>query len=421
MTAQLEPRHEMEAAGDGAARMTMLRALVAFDSAIDRGLVGELMWANPAELAMLDSIEIADSQASADGRGDVLVVACAEYSQSVREFIAMVTHMHPARPTVLVCSAASNGYVGHAFSVGADDIVTLPQHPNHATVQAMSMQVLFALEKAVARKNGLSVSRTATKLGRMVAVLGLKGGSGKTLTVANLAAALAAAGQRVAVVDLDLQFGDIGLALGLPPERTLYDLLRAGGSLDAQKVEDFMVVHKSGVHVLLAPTRPDQGGLITPDFLREVYPLLRETHDFVLLDTPPSFTPEVIAAVDSARDVCVVSMLDALSLKNSRIGLETLQRLDYTGRVRLVLNRADSNVGISRSDVVEIIGRAPDVLVPSDRNVTRAMNRGEPIVLSARRSDAARAFNALAALYITDPETGGHVGRRRRRLFRRGS
>jgi pilus assembly protein CpaE len=420
MTAELEPRHEADAAADGS-RMGTLRVMLAFDGAIDRGLVGELMWAHPTKLTVLDSIEIADSQAGEDGRGDVLVVACAEYSNSVREFIAMVTHMHPARPTVLVCSAAGNGYVGHAFSAGADDIVTLPRDPSHATLEAASNQLLFALEKTVARKNGLSVSRSATKLGRMIAVLGLKGGSGKTLTVANLAAALAAAGQRVAVVDLDLQFGDIGLALGLRPERTLYDLLLAGGSLDAQKVEDFMVVHESGVRALLAPTRPDQGGLITADFLREVYPLLREMHDFVLLDTPPSFTPEVIAAVDAARDVCVVSMLDALSLKNSRIGLETLQRLDYTGRVRLVLNRADTNVGISRSDVVEIIGRAPDVLVPSDRNVTRAMNRGEPIVLSARRSDAARAFNALAAMYITDPETGGHVSRPRRRLFGRGA
>lgn len=419
MTAELYPTEPVD---DRGAPMTMLRSLVAFDDSIDRGLVGELLWAHPEQLTVLDSIDINDPQAGEDGRGDVLVVACLEYGQGVRDFIASVAHMHPGRPTVLVCAAAANGYVGDAFSIGADDIVTLPRDPGEAALRATSVQLLFALEKAVARKNGVSVSRTATKLGRMVVVLGLKGGSGKTLTVANLAAALASAGQRVAVVDLDLQFGDIGLALGLRPERTLFDLQRAGGSLDVEKVEDFMVLHESGVRALLAPTRPDQGGLITPDFLREVYPLLRQMHDFVLLDTPPSFTPEVIAAVDAARDVCVVSMLDALSLKNSRIGLETLQRLDYTGRVRLLLNRADSHVGISQTDVVEIIGRAPDVLVPSDRNITRAMNRGEPIVLSARRSDAARSFQTLAALYINDPETGGHVGRpgRRRRLSRWG-
>ena len=75
---------------------------------------------------------------------------------------------------------------------------------------------------------------------------------------------------------------------------------------------------------------------------QRVYRLLREMHDFVLIDTPPSFTPEVIGAVDGSSEVCLVAMLDSLSLKNTKLGLETLERMDYPGRVRLVLNRADS-------------------------------------------------------------------------------
>ena len=74
-------------------------------------------------------------------------------------------------------------------------------------------------------------------------------------------------------------------------------------------------------------------------------------------------------------------MLDSLSLKNSKLGLETLDLMDYRGGVRVLLNRADSSVGISREDVMSIIGRAPDVLVPSDRNITRSVNQGEPIAL----------------------------------------
>jgi Flp pilus assembly CpaE family ATPase len=119
-------------------------------------------------------------------------------------------------------------------------------------------------------------------------------------------------------------------------------------------------------------------------------------------------------------EICVVAMLDALSLKNSKLGLETLELMDYGGRVRFVLNRADSHVGISREDVVAIMGRAPDVLVPSDRNITRSVNQGEPIVLLHRRSEAARAFNALAALYIADQAPGdAGAPKSRRRLFRR--
>jgi pilus assembly protein CpaE len=118
----------------------------------------------------------------------------------------------------------------------------------------------------------------------------------------------------------------------------------------------------------------------------------------------------------------MVGMLDALSLKNTKLGLETLELMDYPGRVRLVLNRADSNVGISREDVVAIVGRAPDVLVPSDRGVVRSVNQGEPISLLHRRSDAARAFRVLAELYRADGAAlngNGSRPRRRLRLLRR--
>jgi pilus assembly protein CpaE len=132
-------------------------------------------------------------------------------------------------------------------------------------------------------------------------------------------------------------------------------------------------------------------------------------------------TPEGIAAVDASTEACLVSMLDSPSLKNTKLGLETLELMDYPGRVRLLLNRADSNVGISREDVLAIVGRAPDVLVPSDRGIVRSVNQGEPISLLQRRSDAARAFRVLAELYRADDPTlsANGTGRKRRRLLRR--
>jgi pilus assembly protein CpaE len=319
-----------------------------------------------------------------------------------------------------MCTAATNGYVSEAIDAGVDDIITLPADGDARVAHAMSQQVAFMIEKAIARKRGAKPV-SGHPPGRMICVLGLPGGSGKTLTSVNLAVSLAAAGYSVALVDLDLQFGDVGLTLGLRPERTVYDLVRSGGSLDAEKLEDFLMVHPSGIRALLAPARPDQAGIVTAGFLKDVYPLLRSMHDFVIVDTPPSFTPEVIGAVDASTEVCLVAMLDSLSLKNSKLGIETLELMDYEGPVRLVLNRADSNVGISAEDVVSIMGRAPDMLVPSDRNVTRSVNQGEPIALLHRRSEAARAFHTLAGLYIAEQPGGGAENNvnRRRRLFRR--
>jgi pilus assembly protein CpaE len=393
-------------------------ARVVLDDTVDRGVVETLMTSNP-ELAVTDYLDLHDAEPANGHAGDMLIVACTAFTARVSDYVRAARHAYPERPVLLVCVSDTNGYVSDAIKSGVDDIITLPAQADATAAQAMSQQLLFTVEKALARRRGEQPT-SGTKLGRMICVLGLKGGGGKTLTASNLAASLADKGHTVALVDLDLQFGDVGLTLGMSPERTLYDLVRSGGSLDAEKLEDFLTTHPSGVRALLAPARPDQAGVVTAEFLKEVYPLLRAMHEFVIIDTPPSFTPEVISAVDASTDVCVVAMLDSLSLKNSKLGLETLELMDYGGRVRLLLNRANTSVGISREDVVAVIGRLPDVLVPSDRSVTRSVNQGEPITLLHRRSDAARAFSMLADLYIADDAAAENGGaKRRRRLFRR--
>jgi pilus assembly protein CpaE len=222
------------------------------------------------------------------------------------------------------------------------------------------------------------------------------------------------------VVDLDLQFGDAGLALGVKPERTIYDLATSGGMLDAEKVDGYLAEHRSGLRVLLAPVRPDQAQSITVEFLKDLYATLTATFDFVVVDTPPGFTPEVIATIDAAASICMIGMLDAPSLKNTKLGLEALGQMDVRlDRVRVVLNRADANVGISQADAVAIMGRTPDVLIPSQREVVRWVNAGEPIVLASKRSEPAKAFRALADLIANDRVPVATATGSRRRLLRR--
>jgi pilus assembly protein CpaE len=329
---------------------------------------------------------------------DLLVIACAGYSERVLFLIEGAVKDNPQRPVVVLSNASSNGFVNRAFDAGAEDFLALPEAPD---------RVLFTLQKAMARKRG-AAGAVAGTLSPLICVLGPKGGTGKTLTACNLAVALARAGNHVALADIDLQFGDVGLALGIAPESTIADLARAGGSIDAGKLESYMATHDSGLHVLLAPTRPDQASAIGVEFLRELYSTMRRIFDYVIVDTPPGFTPEVIASIDSSSHICMVGMLDSLSLKNTKLGLETLELMGYEReRVTLVLNRADSKVGISREDVSTIVGRKPEVLVPSDRQIPISVNEGTPIVLVGERSEAARSFEQLARVYVNARQASG--------------
>jgi pilus assembly protein CpaE len=377
-----------------------ITALVAVDAGIDADDI-RLLIATAEDVGVAGVAEFEPSwDALGDRTANVLIVACRPDSEQALWFIREAARRHPQRPVVALLTAPSdNGFVREALEAGADDLV-MRVPGDDADLRAPARELRFALEKAVARRSGATAA-TAGALASMVCVLGPKGGIGKTLTSANLAVALALAGRKVAVVDLDLQFGDVGLSLGLTPTRTIHDLVKSGGSLDAEKVEGYLTRHASGVRVLMAPVRPDQAAAVTIDYLRELYPLLRACNDVVVVDTPPGFTPEVIASIDSSTHVCMVGMLDSLSLKNTKLGLETLELMGYErDRIRMVLNRADTNVGVTREDVTAIIGRAPDVLVPSHRDVVRSVNEGAPIVQSRPRTEAARAFRALAELYI---------------------
>jgi pilus assembly protein CpaE len=339
---------------------------------------------------------------------DLLLIVCSGQSEPVLNLIDNAVTERPRRPVVVLTYGSPNGFTRRVFAAGADDVMMLPVTPD---------EVLFALQKALARKAGTAEGGQFSRA-PLICVLGPKGGTGKTLTSTSLSVALAEYGRSVALVDLDLQFGDVGLCMGLTPEQTIFDLVRTGGSLDEEKLDGFLMTHSSGVKVLIAPSRPDHAAVVSVDFLREVYSTLRNMFDYVVVDTPPGFTPEVIATIDNATAVVMVGMLDALSLKNTKLGLETLDLMGFPpDNIKLVLNRARSRVGISDEEVVAIMGREPDVFVPSDRDIPRAVNEGKPILMAKPQAEASVAFRQLAASFLLGDPAARNVKGGVRKLF----
>jgi pilus assembly protein CpaE len=391
-----------------------IKTMVAVDGAVDRRTL-EAVLGDPG----IEVVEVLETHGELSERAsnlqiDAMLIACNGHPDVALAYVAEAARERPDWPIVVVTTSQATALVREVFTAGADDILTVT-NPDQA-----GPETFFALQKAVTRRSGAPSDANAT--GELICVLGPKGGTGKTLTVANVSTALAEAGHSTVVVDLDLQFGDCGLALGCEPDRTIFDLATSGGTVDVEKLDAYLVTRPSGLRVLMAPMRPDQATGVTPDFLRELYPVLRSAFDYIVVDTPPGFTPEVIATIDSATSICMVGMLDAPSLKNTRLGLETLGLMGVpSDKVKIVLNRAHTSVGISHADVLSVLGRAPDLLVPSSRDIVRSVNKGEPIVTSGRRSDAAKAFRGLAEVYAAQAVVTAAVSpaaRGKRRLGR---
>jgi len=236
--------------------------------------------------------------------------------------------------------------------------------------------------------------------GIIVTVFSPKGGTGRTTIAVNLAVALRAqTNSRVALVDCSLQFGDVGVALNLQSTKTIADLVTAGGEeLDADLIDDVMLNHSSGIKVLLAPARPEMAELVTGDHLKRILTKLRLQFDYVIVDTWPSFHDQMLVTLDLADRILLITVSELSSIKNTKLFFEVMEALHYSAdKIILVLNRADSRLGISPQDIQRSINHPIAAVIPSDGQVTtHAINHGVPFVLSHRDSAVAKSLYGLA-------------------------
>ena len=275
-----------------------ITAVVAHDETVTPRLISEHI-PDDAGIEVVDFYNTLNLPADSILRMDVdlLLVACREGSDEALSLIRLWRTSRGRTPVVVLTHGTEHEFVQEAFDAGADDLIVL--HPGPYIPEQIRRDLEFTIRKAVTRTR--STAERAPDSGTLICVLGSKGGVGKTVSSTNLGAALAKRGRKTVLVDLDLQFGDVSLALGLVPETSLFDLAVSGGSLDAEKLDDFMLRHSSGLRVLAAPARPDQAVAVTAEMMTTIYSILREEYDFIIVDTPPSFTAEVIATVDAAN------------------------------------------------------------------------------------------------------------------------
>ena len=311
-------------------------------------------------------------------------------------------------PVVLVASGAPTAILEDALEADVSDVLLLPQ---------LIENVLFVVKKASHAKRAIPTV-TRAQAGRVVTVFSPKGGTGKTVTASNLAAALAKQGRRTLLLDLDLQFGDAAIVMGIEPEKTVYDLVVAPGELDLEKLAGYTTKHPSGLDILPAPLRPEDAELVTESKITRLLEVARESYDVIVVDTSPFFHGPMLATLDRTDELLVLCGLDVPTLKNVRLALQTLELLSFpTNRIRFVLNRANTKVGLSKREVESALKVTIDTEIPSDRAVPICVNQGNPAVLADPGSDFAKALSALAKTIGTSGKND--KSKRKRKLLAR--
>jgi pilus assembly protein CpaE len=320
-----------------------------------------------------------------------------------------LTRSHPAVGIVLLAEELTLPLLQQALRAGVRDAVTI--EADDATLR----QTVDRVGEAIATIATRSVTTDPAKRGRVIVSFSTKGGVGKSVVSTNTAAALASKGHRVVIVDSDLQFGDVAVMLGVPPLHTTIEAAGSAATADAQLMEGLLATHElSGLRVLPAPVEPSAADQIAPNEMVAIVTLLRTMFDYIVIDLPPHFDDVVVALLEEADDVLLVASMDIPSIKNLKVGIQTLDLLAVAGsKIRLVLNRANAKVNLDLGDVERALGVPADFRVPSDISVPQAVNRGIPVVLDKPKSAAGSALISIADSFVAAHEESGNEPRRR--------
>jgi pilus assembly protein CpaE len=318
----------------------------------------------------------------------------------------------PTTAVIMMSVQGEADYLRRSMLAGAREFLVKPFSSDELTA---SIRQVWAREKEKQSRFAPIIAAAEARPpgsdepAMVAAVFSPKGGVGRTTISVNVAVAAAQSGKKVCLVDASFQFGDVGVLLNLNPRnKSIADLaseLQAGESYDS--LEGFLVTHSSGVKVLLAPPTPEQAELVNPPAIKRVLEMLRNEFELIVVDCPSSFNEPTLAVLDEADIILTLLTLEITSVKNMRLFLEVCEQLGYgPEKIRLVLNRADSTLGIRVADVEHSIGRKVDHTIVSDgRSVVYALNRGVPFFVSNREAQVSQDIQRLAMAITGPPPT----------------
>jgi pilus assembly protein CpaE len=325
--------------------------------------------------------------------------------------IAATERMATAAPMTSVIMMSVQGeadYLRRSMLAGAREFLVKPFSSDELNA---SIRQVFAREREkmsrmtpVVAQSAAADGGTQREPGQVIAVFSPKGGVGRTTVAVNMAIAAATdLNQKVILIDASFQFGDVGVLLNLNPKnKSIADLLPEVEHGEAESLDTFMVTHSAGIKVLLAPPTPETAELIRPEAIRKIIDRARRESDVVIVDCAAFFNDSTLAILDMADTILTMLSLEITSIKNMRLFLEVADQLGYEkNKVRLVLNRGDSALGIRVADVEQSIGRKIDDTISSDgRSVVYALNRGVPFFLSNKDAQVSQDILRLATAVI---------------------
>jgi pilus assembly protein CpaE len=324
----------------------------------------------------------------------------------------------PATQVIMLSVQGESDYLRRAMMAGARDFLTKPPGGDELMSTIRRVYEMGKQHAARIAPPQPQVSRVEKQkregphgMGQVVAVFSPKGGVGVTTVTVNVAIALqqlAESGQKIAVMDADLQFGDVGVMLNLQPTRSIVDLVPQIEDVDEDMLNSVMTAHGSGIKVMLAPPQPeaaeallsgpaaDEGGGGNAA-LRKILGLMRQEFDVILVDMWSWLDEVALTMFDTSTLILLVIKPDIPSIKSARLFLEVASKLNYPmENIMLVVNGADRRAGIRIEQIEKALLPVRSEIPLDEQAAISAANHGVPFYVRDRSRPASQAILELA-------------------------
>lgn len=312
-----------------------------------------------------------------------------------------ITMSVPETTVIIMSVQGETEYVRKAMTAGARDFLCKPFN-----VDELSETIVNTYHLDSRRRERAAGPKVQEELkSRVFTVFSTKGGVGKTTIASNLAVSLArSTKKRVALVDLDLQFGDVAIMLNVSAKNTISDLVKEFALLDKTLMEEYLVTHFSGVKVLPAPVKPEYAEYITANHVEKIINTLRESFHYIIIDSSASFHESVLTALDMSDRILLVSTLDLPTIKNIKAGLDVMETLHYPAeKIHIVLNKASEQYGIKYKDFENTLHQSIWSYIPEDnQTVVTSANKGFPFVMTRTETKVAKAVMEIGKSLINE-------------------
>lgn len=359
-----------------------IKVLIADDIAATRENIQKLIEFHPEVMVAGTAASAEEAIATAkDARPDIILMDINMPGMDGIAATEILSRDLPSAAIIIMSVQGEKEYLRRAMIAGAKDYLIKP-FTGDELLQAVKQ--IYVNEQR--RKKVIPLEPKVQESGKVITVFSTKGGIGKTTIATNLSVALAARTRaKVGVLDADLQFGDVSLFLNVMPKATIADLVRDMDNLDEKMLSSYMTASESGVKVLAAPLRPEQADLVSGSHLSSIIKMMRGMYQYTVIDTAPSFNESMLAVLDASDQIFVVAAMDLPTIKNVKLCLEIMESLGYgRGKIKLILNRADSESGMHIEEVAESLQYPFTATFPSDgKTVVASVNRGVPFVLGS--------------------------------------